>query len=141
MTVQPFSPPLPDAELFDISEWPIVYGRFPELDVPDRVRRTLASLDAILDQKQRFLIVWTPASHDHDDEPHEDEKQSMIWLKRRKGDLRELCAGYVYVTTDPELRALLSSRFQTIRNLLSFPKLLADDRDQARQQAQALLQR
>ena len=138
-TTSAFTPPLPDAALFDIGEWPIVYARFPELGEADRVPRTLRSLDAVLDQRQRFVIVWTPASHDHDDEPHEDERQSMVWLKRRKGDLREWCAGYVYVTTDPALRALLTWRFVTVSKLLPFPKLLADDRDDARRQALALL--
>ncbi|KQR63179.1 hypothetical protein [Acidovorax sp. Leaf160] len=139
MTTIEFVPPLPDAALFDIGEWPIVYARFPELDEVDRVPRTLRSLDAVLAQRQRFVIVWTPARHDHDDEPHEDERQSMVWLKARKGDLREWCAGYVYVTTDPALRTLLTSRFVTVSKLLPFPKLLADDRDDARRQALELL--
>lgn len=129
----------PDAELFDISEWPIAFGHFPELDAPDRVRRMLGSLDAILDRKQRFVLVWIPARHDHDDEPHEDEKQSMIWLKRRKVELRERCAGYVYITTDPALRALLTARFDEVARLLPFPKLLANDRAEARRLALTLL--
>ena len=55
MTTTPeFTPPLPDAELFDIREWPIAYARFPELGEADRVPRTLRSLDAVLDQRQRF---------------------------------------------------------------------------------------
>jgi len=141
MATPDFIPPLPDAALFDIGEWPIVYARFPELGESGRVARVLGSLDAVLRQQQPFVVVWTPASHDHEDEPHEDEKQSMKWLKGRKGDLRAWCAGYIYVTTDPDLRALLTSRFHTIRNFLSFPKLLADDRDDARAKAHALLAR
>jgi hypothetical protein len=43
------------------------------------------------------------------------------------------------VTTDPALRALLTGRFVTVSKLLPFPKLLADDRDDARRQALALL--
>lgn len=134
-----FQPPFPDAELFDISEWPIVYARFPELGLPDRLARTMASLDAVADQAQRFVICWIPASHHHEDEPHEDERQSTMWLKRRKGDLRQHCAGYVYITTDPELRELLSGRFVQVEKLLPFPKLLAVDRDEARRKALGLL--
>ncbi len=139
MTTFEFAQPLPDAALFDISEWPIVYARFPELGEADRVPRVLRSLDAVLNQRRRFVIVWTPPSHDHDDEPHQDERQSMVWLKARKVDLREWCAGYLYVTTDPSLRTLLTSRFVTVSKLLPFPKLLADDRDDARRQALELL--
>jgi hypothetical protein len=135
----PFVPPLPDPGLFDISEWPIVYGRFPELAEPDRVNRVLNSLQSIVDQKQRFVIVWTPPDHDHDDEPHEDEKHSMIWLKKHKVELRTWCAGYVYVTRDPELRALLLGRFPVVEKFLSFPKQVANDRDQARDIAGSML--
>ncbi len=140
MTAISFAAPLPDTALVDISEWPIAFARFPELDEPDRVARMLTSLDRILDQRRPFVMVWTPASHDHDDEPHEDEKQSTIWLKRRKGDLQTFCKGYVYITTDPDLRALLTGRFRTIETLLPFPKELADDRDEALRKARGFLQ-
>lgn len=134
-----FVPPFPDPDLFDISEWPVVYSRFPELGEHDRVNRVLNSLQTIIDQKQRFVIVWSMPAHDHDDEPHEDEKQSMIWLKRNKKELRTWCAGYVYITTDPELRALLNGRFPVVEKFLSFPKLVVDDRDQARDTAQRFM--
>ena len=52
-TTSAFTPPLPDAALFDIGEWPIVYARFPELGEADRVPRTLRSLDAVLDLFKR----------------------------------------------------------------------------------------
>ena len=49
--IRPLSPTLPtadlDTQLFDTSEWPLVYGRFPELNESDRVTRILNSLDAI----------------------------------------------------------------------------------------------
>lgn len=135
-----FTPPLPDPDLFDISEWPLAYGRFPELDEPDRMSRVLGSLQSIIDRKQRFVIAWIPARHDHDDEPHEDEKQSMIWLKRHREELRTWCAGYVYITQDPELRALLNGRFPVVEKFLSFPKQVVDDRDEARAVARAMLE-
>lgn len=127
MTASPFQPPLPDEQLFDISAWPVVFGQFPELGEADRVDRVLNSLQAIIDQKQRFVIVWKMPRHDHDDEPHEDEKQSLIWLKKHKAELQAWCAGYVYVTQDPELRALLLGRFPVVEKFLSFPKKVADD--------------
>lgn len=140
MTVPDFQPPFPDADLFDISAWPIVFARFPELEEGDRVNRVLNSLQAVLDQKQRFVIIWGMPRHDHDDEPHEDEKQSMIWLKRSKNELRALCAGYVYVTQDPELRALLNGRFPVVEKFLSFPKQVVDDREEAMRVAERFLQ-
>ena len=126
-----FTAPFPDPDLFDISGWPIVQARFPDLGEHDRVNRVLNSLQAIVDQKQRFVIVWTPAGHDHDDEPHEDEKQSMIWLKRHRNELCTWCAGYVYITQDPHLRALLTGRFPVVEKFLPFPKRLASDRDES----------
>lgn len=139
MTVADFQPPFPNPDLFDISTWPIVFARFPELDETDRVTRVLDGLQAIIDQKRRFVIVWGMPRHDHDDEPHEDEKQSMVWLKRNKKELRSLCAGYVYITQDPELRRLLEGRFPVVEKFLSFPKKVAGDRDEAWKYAQALL--
>ena len=91
--IRPLSPTLLtadlDAQLFDTSEWPLVYGRFPELNESDRVTRILNSLDAILALQQPFVMAWIPPSHDHDDEPHEDEKRSVVWIKQRKADLRD----------------------------------------------------
>lgn len=134
-----FKPPFPDPELFDIGAWPIVFARFPELEEPGRVDRVLNSLQALLDQKQRFVVVWGMASHDHDDEPHEDEKQSMIWLKRHRNELRDWCAGYVYITQDPELRALLDGRFPVVEKFLSFPKQVVEDREEAARVAERFL--
>ncbi len=136
-----FVPPLPDPDLFDTGEWPLVYGRFPELDEKDRVARVLGSLQSILDQKQRFVIAWIPAGHDHDDEPHEDEKQSMIWLKRHRDELRTWCAGYLYITQDPALTALLNGRFPVVEKFLSFPKQVVGNREEARAVAKLMLQR
>lgn len=139
MTAQPFQQPFPDQELFDISAWPIVFARFPELEEKDRVNRILNSLQTVIDQKQRFVIVWGMPAHDHDDEPHEDEKQSLVWLKKHKKELHEWCAGYVYITQDPELRALLNGRFPVVEKFLSFPKKVVDDRDEALQIAREYL--
>lgn len=139
MTTPLSPPPSLDPVLFDTREWPVVYGRFPELDEPDRVDRILGSLDRLLDHQQPFVMVWIPPRHDHDDEPHEDEKRSVVWLKQRKDMLRRLCAGYVYETADPTLQALLEGRLQTVRKLYGFPMVVVSDRDSARRQAQAML--
>lgn len=139
MTVPAFIPPFPDPEIFDISTWPVVHARFPELEEHDRVDRVLGGLQTVLDQKQRFVIIWGMPRHDHDDEPHEDEKRSMVWLKRNKNALHEWCAGYVYVTQDPELRALLLGRFPVVEKFLSFPKRVTDNREEAHAVARQLL--
>ena len=141
--IRPLSPTLPtadlDTQLFDTSEWPLVYGRFPELNESDRVTRILNSLDAILALQQPFVMAWIPPSHDHDDEPHEDEKRSVVWIKQRKADLRAHCRGYLYITRDPALRTLLEDRLNQVRKMYGFAMVAVDDRDAARIQAQALL--
>ncbi len=129
-----------DAALFDARAWPLIYGRFPELDEPDRVSRILNSLDAILALQQPFVMAWTPPSHDHDDEPHEDEKRSVVWIKQRKADLRQHCRGYLYVTTDPALRDLLEDRLKTVRKMYGFPMRVVDSREAAQAQLFGLLQ-
>lgn len=139
MTVRDFQPPFPDSEIFDISDWPVVYARFPELDENQRVERVLDGLQSVLGQQQRFVIVWGMPRHDHDDEPHEDEKRSMVWLKRNRTELTTWCAGYVYVTQDPELRALLLGRFPVVEKFLSFPKCVTEDRNDALAIARRLL--
>lgn len=139
MNIPDFSTLRPDAALADVSEWPVAHIRFPELDEPDRVGRVLGALDALLAQRQPFAVIWSMASHDHDDEPHEDEKRATIWIRQRKGDLRAFCKGYVYVAPTQELHDLLAGRFRTVQKLYGFPLLLADDREDARRQAQALL--
>ncbi len=140
MTKPEFSIPGLDATLFDASEWPLVYGRFPELNEPDRVSRILDSLDAILALKQAFVMAWIPPSHDHDDEPHEDEKRSVVWIKQRKADLRQHCRGYLYITAEPALRALLEGRLETVKKMYGFPMVVVEDRTVARGQAKSFLQ-
>ncbi|QTW19991.1 hypothetical protein [Comamonas kerstersii] len=128
-----------DNKLFDASDWPLVYGRFPELNEPDRVSRILDSLDAILALKQPFVMAWIPPSHDHDDEPHEDEKLSVMWIKQRKADLRQHCRGYLYITTDVALRDLLEARLKTVNKLYGFPMRVVQNRQEAQVQLSKLM--
>ena len=140
MTTSEIFLPGVDRVLFDSNEWPLIYGRFPELHEPDRVSRILDSLDGILARKQPFVMAWIPPSHDHDDEPHEDEKRSVVWIKQRKADLREHCRGYLYITTDSDLRELLEGRLKQVRKLYGFPMVVVADKAAARAQARALLE-
>ncbi|ERK06174.1 hypothetical protein L579_2634 [Pantoea sp. AS-PWVM4] len=121
----------PDDEIFDISEWPIVFIRFPQLDMPDRTNRLLNGLSGLLAQQQRLVFVWIPALHGHEREPHEDEKQSSRWMKQYKNEIANYCAGYIYLTDNPAVRASLSEMFPKLRKMMPFPKTLADDRADA----------
>lgn len=135
-----FTGPLPRADFFDLGNWPIAFVRFPELDEEDRVNGVLEGLERLLDQKKPFVAIWTPASHDHDDEPHEDEKTSNIWIKNHRDALNAYCKGYVYVTTDAELGALLTKRIDTISGrLFNFPMEVVANRDEALATASRML--
>ncbi|UUX48881.1 hypothetical protein NUH88_15915 [Nisaea acidiphila] len=130
----------PDAVLFDLGAWPIVHVRFPELDEEDRVSRILNGLKCLLAQQTPFVAIWTPASHDHDDEPHEDERTSNIWIKQNRDALNTYCKGYLYITQDPELRDLLTKRIGTISGrLFDFPMAVAGSREDADRQANEFL--
>lgn len=129
----------PDAEIFDITHWPAVFIQFPPLGMPDRTERLLKGLAQMLDNRQRVVFIWIPARHGHDKEPHEDEKQSSRWMKQHKDAIRAYCAGYVYLSNDPEVRASLSALFPKLRKSMPFPKTLADDREDALARARACL--
>jgi len=129
----------PDAEIFDVTDWPIVFIRFPQLGMPDRTPRLLNGLSEFLTQQQRVVFVWIPARHGHDREPHEEEKQSTRWMKQYKNELRDWCAGYVYMTSDPEVRTSLSTLFPKLKKIMPFPKTLADDREDACAKAREFL--
>ena len=128
-----------DPALFDTAQWPLIFGRFPELHEPDRVTRILHSLDAILRLQQPFVMAWIPPSHDHDDEPHEDEKRSVVWIKQQKAQLRRYCKGYLYITQDPELHALLEGRLNQVRKMYGFPMQIVATKANAIEQARALM--
>lgn len=128
-----------DSEIFDSSRWPVVFLRFPALEMPNRTDRLLAGLTQILTQQQRVALVWIPARHGHEREPHEQEKQASRWMKQYKNELRDYCAGYVYLTADPEVRESLSAMFPKVKKILPFPKTLADDREDAYLKATAFL--
>ncbi|WP_368763539.1 hypothetical protein [Klebsiella variicola] len=128
-----------DAEIFDISHWPIVFIRFPQLGMPDRTNRLLNGLSNFLSQQQRVVFVWIPARHGHDREPHEDEKLSSRWVKQYKTELHDWCAGYVYLTNDEDVRDSLSVLFPKLKKIMPFPKILADDPEDACAKARQFL--
>lgn len=134
-----YNGPEPDAEIFDISQWPVIFIRFPQLGMPNRTDRLLNGLTTFLQQQQRVVFVWIPARHGHEREPHEEEKQSTRWMKQQKVALHDYCAGYVYLTTDPEVRASLTTLFPKLKKIMPFPKTLADDRQDAWERAQGFL--
>lgn len=133
-----FSGTLPDAEMFDLSDWPTVFIHFPELGVPNRTQRLLGGLDRLLEQKQRFVAVWIQARHGHEREPHEDERQGAIWVKRNKVALIDYCIGYLYLTTDPDVKESLLAMFPKVKSLLPFPKVIVDSEDEALEAASKL---
>ena len=123
---------VPDSALFDLSEWPLVLARFPELDEENRVTRVLEGLDAILDQQKPYAVVWQVASHDHDDEPHEGEVISNKWIKRRRNDLNTYCRGYTYIVPDPSFRDELEDHLAVVRErLFQFPMEIAEHKEEA----------
>ena len=137
-----FAGPAPDPALFDLRDWPLVKVRFPELDEEDRVRRILGGLERLLDQEAPFVAIWTPPSHDHDDEPHEDERASTVWIKQHRDRLNAYCKGYVYVVADEKLRDLLAGRIVTVsKKLYAFPLKIAETPAEARQIAASMLGR
>lgn len=118
--------------LFDLSEWPLVVARFPELDEPDRVRRLAEGVDQLLARQEPFAVVWLMASHDHDDEPREDDRAAHIWLKRVLKDLNRFVQGYAYVAPNAEIRDVLGERIKKVGSkLFAFPTYISDDRDGA----------
>lgn len=129
----------PDLEIFDVTHWPIVFIRFPQLGMPNRTPRLLNGLADFLSQQQRVVFVWIPALHGHEREPHEEEKQSTRWMKQYKNELRDWCAGYVYLTNDPDVRTSLSTLFPKLKKIMPFPKTLADDKEDACAKAREFL--
>lgn len=128
-----------DTEIFDIARWPVVFVTFPQLDMPNRTDRLLGGLTQLFLQQQRISLVWIPARHGHEREPHEDEKQSTRWMKQYKKELHAYCAGYVYLTNDPDVRASLSAMFPKVHKIMPFPKTLADNSDEAYAKAVAFV--
>ncbi|WP_339860329.1 hypothetical protein [Thalassospira alkalitolerans] len=127
-----FLGPVPSPVFFDLGSWPIAFVRFPELDDDNRLEGVLGGLERLLDQKVPFVAVWLPASHDHDDEPHEDEKASNVWIKQHRTALNTYCKGYIYITRDEGLRNLLTNRIATISGrLFNFPMKVVQDRQEA----------
>ncbi len=131
---------VPDTAFFDLSHWPIVMARFPELAEENRVARLLDGLDSILDEERPYVVIWQIATHDHDDEPHEDEKISNQWIKRRKADLNKFCRGYVYVVSDPAFREEFEEHLDVVRDrLFVFPMEIAQQQSDAFELARRML--
>ncbi|MFK4259504.1 hypothetical protein [Agrobacterium tumefaciens] len=135
-----FTGPAPDAALFDISLWPIVSARFPELDEPGRLNRVLDGLDRLLEQRSGYVLIWTPASHHHDKEPHDQEKASNLWIKRRKVAINTYCQGYIYVVQDPAFERELRAQLKKVSTrLFCFPMIIEQTPEAALSTAQGLI--
>ncbi|MDH0892865.1 MULTISPECIES: hypothetical protein [unclassified Pseudomonas] len=133
-------PAQPDPDFFDLTAWPMAFIRFPELHEPERVARLLAGLDGLLARQQPFVAIWSLPSHDHDDEPHADEKAAILWIKKHKVPLNQLCQGYVYITDDSALQTLLKERLQTVsKTLYRFPMRVVANRQMAIEVAGSML--
>ncbi len=129
----------PDPAIFDLSQWPIVQARFPELGLERRVERVLDGFDRLIARGEPFAIIWTLASHEMEEEPHEDEKRSNIWLRRRRLDLAACCRGYVYIVADPVFRTELEKHLVKVARVLPFPKLVVETREAAEAAAGAMM--
>lgn len=127
----------PDPTIFDLSDWPVVRARFPELNETDRVTRLSSGIDSLLARREPFAVVWFMASHDHDDEPKEDDRAAHIWLKKVRKDLNIFVKGYAYVTADEAIDVVLRERLEKVASkLFVFPTYVTDDAKEAVEVAQ-----
>lgn len=130
----------PDDMLFDTGEWPVAFLRFPELDEENRLERVLAGFDAMINRNEPFALVIRLASHDHDDEPHEAEKRSNIWMKRRREAFGTYCKAIIYVTPDPALQEEMRAKLPRFAKAVSVKTLrVAGERSEGERVARELL--
>ncbi|MGR7996668.1 hypothetical protein [Xanthobacter sp. ZOL 2024] len=139
MTDAALAPSDLDPRLFDTTSWPVVFAHFPELGEPDRVERLLSGVTRVLAQETPFVMVWIPPTHDHDDEPHADEKAATVWLKAHRARLNAHCRGYLYLVRDEKLAAELDGRIRTVARMYAFPLRLVPSREAALAAAAPLL--
>lgn len=130
----------PDSTLFDITAWPVAFLRFPELDEEKRLERVLAGFDAMINRSEPFTLVIQLASHDHDDEPHEAEKRSNIWMKRRREAFGTHCQAIIYVTPDLSLQEEMRANLPKYRKAISVKILrVVGDRSEGERVAREVL--
>ncbi len=82
--------------LLDTTRFPLVFLR---ADGPEQDAEVgMASLGALLDRGERFVLLTDHLPHDRHDESHEDRKQRTLFFKRNKERLRHFCAGMIIIT-------------------------------------------
>jgi len=95
-----------DFKLHDVSDFPIV--RLCGRDLPPGYGPDwIAEMEALLARGQRFALVFPNSA---ENEPHDDQKMRVVWLKQNKSRLAELCAGIFGV--EPNQAARLLKRAQ-----------------------------
>lgn len=111
-------------ELFDISAWPVVRGRYPAPSLPDRMARWLGGFDALLARAAPFALVVALPDGVESEEIPEDRRTAALWFKDRRAALGQYCKALVYIVPDAARRTAMAAQME------KFPltvRLVADE--------------
>lgn len=125
--------------LIDTSQFPLVWI---QLNAPGTNPETspFADFEALLARKKVFVLLneegLDKGDHEHS---REEKKQTSLWMKRHKSELRAFVKAAIYI--EPNIARRLATRAFTLvyEKFWGYPMLMVATRDDALALAQQLL--
>ncbi|USI75131.1 GntR family transcriptional regulator [Sphingomonas morindae] len=127
--------PNPSFSLHDVTDFPLVRFRSEAAD-PGYGPAWCAEMDALLEGRARFVLIYPKAERD---EAHEDRKARGVWLKQNKDQLVGVCLALIVVEPDPARRAELEAMLPNLVRAFGTPQVATASTEDAQTLARRLL--
>jgi len=123
----------------DASQFPLVWMR---LNAPgtDPEASPFAEFEALLARKRVFVLLNDEGldKGDHEHSP-EEMKQTSLWMKRHKSELRALVKAGIYIEPNTAKRLATKAFALVYEKFWGYPMLMVATKDEALALAQTLL--
>ena len=125
--------------LIDASQFPLVWIRF-NAPGADPEASPFAEFEALLARKEVFVLLNDEGldKGDHEHSP-EEKKQTVLWMKRHKSELRAFIKAAIYIEPSTAKRLATKAFASVYEKFWGYPMLMVATRDQALALAQTLL--
>lgn len=123
----------------DATQFPLVWMR---LNAPgtDPEASPFAEFEALLARKKVFVLLNDEGldKGDHEHSP-EEMKQTSLWMKRHKSELRALVKAWIYIEPNTAKRLATKAFALVYEKFWGYPMLMVATKDEALALAQTLL--
>lgn len=127
--------------LIDATQFPLVWIKLMKID-PDPNASPFAKFEALLARKEIFVLINDEGidkeEHEHS-HTKEDAKQTTLWMKRNKADLKAYIKAGIYIEPNAAKRLAAKAFTMVYEKFWGYPMLIVPSKDEAMALARKLL--